>query len=134
MISGFCWYFEFPNPTKFEQVIRYFSLFKTMKDYEWNVCVLLDRDLSAWIKNLKKTDPYVLLKNRGLFSLTFSAEHSSGLKLWSDGAWIFHAWYFHNFGPLKSKHLGKNYMVITLLGCLTMLALKSSKKLNSCLK
>ena len=37
---------------------------------------------------------------------------------------IFSHLLFYNFGPLKSKYLEKSYMVKTLLGCLTVLALK----------
>merc|ERR1711954_636671 len=45
-----------------------------------------------------------------------------------------HAYYFPDFGPLKSKYLEKNYMVIPLSGCLIILAFKISKKLNIGLK
>ena len=40
----------------------------------------------------------------------------------------------HDFGPLKSKYMEKNYMVITLTVFLTILAFKISKKLNFGLK
>ena len=53
---------------------------------------------------------------------------------WEKLGVCFHAYYFYDFGPLKSKYLEKNYMVITLSGFLTILAFKISKKLNFSLK
>ena len=65
------------------------------------------------------------------FSLGFDITHHQTNKMYNvhdPTAQIFHLQYINNCGPLKSKHFEKNYMVIILLGCLTILAFEISKK------
>ena len=47
-------------------------------------------------KSWRKQTP-IFFKNGGLFSPSFLSEHSEGLKLQYNGAWIFHAKYYCKF-------------------------------------
>ena len=81
IISGFCWYIEFPNLTKFNKVIRYFALFETIHIWIITREIFAGRRIAIWglrsarIKKLKKTDPHFFWKKWGLFSSTFWSEH-----------------------------------------------------------
>ena len=72
IISGFFWYLEYPNPTKFDQVIRYFALFKTMLIWMIMHEIFAHHRITIWalrsaqIKKLKKTDPNFFSKKMGV--------------------------------------------------------------------
>ena len=89
---------------------------------------------SALIKKLKKTDPNFFRKECGSVFFNFLIRAllrpQIAIRQRTNISRIIFSW----FWPLKIKISGKNYMVITLSGCLTILAFKISKKLNFDLK